>query len=72
MQHGKINFFFRNVHTERFGAGPCMACDQAPKEKKNLGKNSWEKLSTFGKVHGKNGKIWVFLGGKSLSLGKIE
>ena len=42
MQHGKIKIFFspRNVHTERFGAGPCMACDQAPKEKKNLGKTS--------------------------------
>ena len=43
MPHGTIKFFFpRYVHTERFGAGPCMACDHAPKEKKSYGKNTWE------------------------------
>ena len=57
MQHGKIKilFFPRNVHTERIGAGPCMACDHAPKEKKSYGKNSWEIWEKLG-IGGK--KLW--------------
>ena len=57
MQHGKIKIFFfsRNVHTERIGAGPCMACDHAPKEKKSYGKKTWEIWEKLG-IGGK--KIW--------------
>ena len=48
MMHGKIKFFFpRYVHTERFGAGPCMACDHAPKEKKSYGE---KKMGNMGKI----------------------
>ena len=35
---------------KRFGAGPCMACDHAPKEKKSYGKNTWEIWEKLGKV----------------------
>ena len=45
----------RNVHTERIGAGPCMACDHAPKEKKSYGKKTWEIWGKLG-IGGK--KIW--------------
>ena len=57
MQHGKIKIFFspRNVHTERIGAGPCMACDHAPKEKKSYGKKTWEIWEKLG-IGGK--KLW--------------
>ena len=69
---GKLKFFFcRNVLSDRFGGGPCMACDLAPKGKKKLGKNSWKKLSTLGKIHGKNwGKLSAFWE-KMFEFGKI-
>ena len=77
MPHGKIKilFFPRNVHTERIGAGPCMACDHAPKEKelweKNMGNMEkigywWEKdMGKMGKIGYSMGKkigIWEKLG----------
>ena len=76
MPHGKIKIFFSpgKVLTERFGAGPCMACDHAPKEKKIMGKKHGENGKNWvfmGKIHGKNGKNWVFYGGESSRMGKI-
>ena len=60
-------FFPRNVHTERFRAGPCMACDHAPKEKKNYGKKTWEKWGKLG-IGGKN--IWEKMEKIGYSMGK--
>ena len=64
----------RYVHTECFGAGPCMACDHAPKEKKSYGKNTWEiweKLGIGGKKIWEYGKNWVIYGEKNRNMGKI-
>ena len=64
MPHGKIKIFFfpRNVHTERFGAGPCMACDHAPKEKKSYGEKTWEIWKKLGIGGKKIWEIWEKLG----------
>ena len=57
MPHGKIKiFFFPGTYTRSaFGAGPCMACDHAPKEKKNHGEKTWGKWGKLG-IGGEN--IW--------------
>ena len=61
---GKLKYLFfpRYVHTERFGAGPCMACDHAPKERKNYGKNTWEIWGKLGIGGKKIWEIWEKLG----------
>ena len=75
MPHGKIKIFFfpGYVHTERFGAGTCMACDHAPKEKKSYGKNTWEIWEKLGIGGKKIWEIWKKLGnlwGKKSEYGK--
>ena len=72
---GKLKYFFsRYVHTERIGAGPCMACDHAPKEKMSYGKKHGKYGKNWvlvGKIHEKYRKNWVCYGGKNQNMGKI-
>ena len=63
----------RNVHTERIGAGPCMACDHASEEKKSYGEKTWEIWEKLGIGGEKIWEIWEKLGnlwGKKSEYGK--